>query len=463
MKIEIFTIFKFIHLRPKGQAGKGQLFAIIIPILMMCHTAFAQQLISGVIKDTEGFPVEGATILLKGTNINTTADSIGEFKMAAPKELPFSLQVIFVGFETQDIQIENLHEAPLNIILVDDNLLGEIVVSSRRRIETAQEVPIPISVIRGEIIDDAGAFNVNRVKELIPSVQLYSSNPRNSGLNIRGLGSSFGLTNDGIEPGVGFYVDGVFYARPAATSLDFIDVEQIEVLRGPQGTLFGKNTTAGAFNVSTRKPAFTPGANFEISFGNYGYVQAKASLTGPLSKTIAGRISFSGTQRDGVLKNSVTGKPVNDINNFGLRGQLLFTPSEKTSIILAADATRQRPDGYAQVFAGVAPTLRAEYRHFEQIISDLEYTVPNRNPFDREIDHDTPWRSNNDLGGVSLNVDIKLGPGTLTSTSAWRYWKWDPSMIVTSRVCQYCLNHRELQNKRNCPRKFVMQELFLPV
>ncbi len=427
MKIDVLPLFKYNSPRSNAPLRIRQILTILIPIIMMCNAAVAQHFITGVIKNTEGIPVEGASVILKGTEINTTTDSTGRFKLASSTELPFSLLTRFVGYLPQDILIEKLPDAPLEIILVDDNQLSEIVVSSRRRIETAQEVPIPISVVRGEIMAEAGAFNVNRLKELIPSVQLYSSNPRNTGLNIRGLGSSFGLTNDGLEPGVGFYVDGVFYARPAATSLDFIDVDQIEVLRGPQGTLFGKNTTAGAFNVSTRKPAFTPGANFEISIGNYGYIQAKGSLTGPISKKIAGRFSFSGTQRDGLLKNIVTGKAVNDINNLGLRGQLLFTPSEKTSILLAADVTRQRPDGYAQVFAGVAPTLRPAYRQFEQIISDLEYTVPNRNPFDREIDHDTPSRSNNDLGGVSLNVDIKLGPGTLTSTSAWRYWKWDPS------------------------------------
>src|SRR5690606_40817110 len=90
--------------------------------------------------------------------------------------------------------------------------------------------------------------------------------------------------------------------RPAAATLDFIDIEQIEVLRGPQGTLFGKNTTAGAFNITTKKPSFTPGGNFELSYGNYGYVQAKASVTGPLGKMVAGRLSFSGTQRDGLLE-----------------------------------------------------------------------------------------------------------------------------------------------------------------
>jgi iron complex outermembrane receptor protein len=133
------------------------------------------------------------------------------------------------------------------------------VVTARRSEEVAQEVPIPLSVVSGGD-GRAGAFNVNRLKEMIPTVQFYSTNPRNSSINIRGLGAPFGLTNDGIEPGVGLYIDGVFYARPASATLDFVDVERIEVLRGPQGTLFGKNTTAGAINVTTRKPTFRPRA-----------------------------------------------------------------------------------------------------------------------------------------------------------------------------------------------------------
>ena len=135
-----------------------------------------------------------------------------------------------------------------------------MVVTARRVEEVAQEVPIPVSVVSGDLVADAGAFNVNRLKEMIPTVQFYSTNPRNSAINIRGLGAPFGLTNDGIEPGVGLYIDGVFYARPASATLDFLDVDRVEVLRGPQGTLFGKNTTAGAINVTTRKPSFTPGS-----------------------------------------------------------------------------------------------------------------------------------------------------------------------------------------------------------
>ncbi|TDH28015.1 TonB-dependent receptor [Segetibacter sp. 3557_3] len=367
----------------------------------------------------------GASVSIKGTTNGSTTNAGGEFALITGQKLPFTLIVSFLGYTRKELVIS---ESKVTIKLDENSAeLGGVVVTSRRREESVQDIPIPISVVSGAKAEEAGAFNVNRLKELIPSVQLYSSNPRNTGINIRGLGSPFGLTNDGLDPGVGFYVDGVYFARPAATTLDFIDVERIEVLRGPQGTLFGKNTTSGAFNITTRKPSFNPGGNFELSYGNYSYVQAKASITGPLSKKFAGRISFSGTNRNGLIQNIATDKATNTINNFGIRGQLLYKPSEKTALTLVVDNTRQRPDGYAQVVAGVAETKRPAYRQFNAIIADLNYKLPSLNPFDRVIDHDSPWNSGNDLGGASLNVDIKLGPGTLTSTTAWRYWKWDPS------------------------------------
>jgi len=402
-------------------------FILIVVVFSRPFDSFGQKTLNGTIKNSHGEALVGATLLIKGTNIFAVADSTGNFTFTVQQTPPFSLETSYLGFKTKEIQIVELPVTLLDITLAEDNLLTEILITARRRKETAQEVPIPISIVSGAFVEEAGAFNVNRVKELIPSVQLYSSNPRNTGLNIRGLGSPFGLTNDGLDPGVGFYVDGVYYARPAATTLDFIDIEQIEVLRGAQGTLFGKNTTAGAFNITSRKASFSPGADFELSYGNYGYIQARASVTGPLSEKFAGRISFSGTQRDGVLENIRTHKFINDINNLGFRGQLLYTPSEHTSITLVADASRQRPDGYAQVVAGVVQTQRPAYRQFKAIIADLNYSLSSLNPFDRKIDHDSPWNSGNDLGGVSLNVDTKLGEGTLTSTTALRYWKWDPS------------------------------------
>lgn len=398
---------------------------LLIPLLLWANFILAQDQLTGSVKDKEGTPLIGATVVIKGTNLYTVADINGQFTLAAKKELPFVVRVSSVGFIPKELEITSL-ATNLDITLVDDNNLSEVVISSRRRDETAQDVPIPISVVGGKLVADAGAFNVNRLKELVPTVQLYSSNPRNTTLNVRGLGSTFGLTNDGIDPGVGFYVDGVYFARPAATTLDFIDIERIEVLRGPQGTLFGKNTTAGAFNITTNAPSFKPGAIFEVSYGNYGYIQAKTSLTGPIGKKFAGRLSFSGTQRDGLIYNTRTQKYINDMNNLGLRGQLLYNVSDNVKITFTGDVSSQKPDGYAQVVAGVVTTQRAAYRQFRQIIADLDYKLPSENPFDRIVDHDSPWRSGNELGGFSVNLDAKIGKGTLTSTSAWRYWNWDP-------------------------------------
>lgn len=151
-------------------------------------------------------------------------------------------------------------------------------------------------------------------------------------------------------------------------------------------------------------------------------------MTGPLVKDkLAARLSFSGTQRDGTVYNVRNEKYVNDLNNLGARGQLLFTPHENLEFTLAGDFSRQRPnEGYAQVIAGVTETERREERQFRNIIRDLGWELPSENPFDRLVDQNSTWRAGNDLGGVSLNVDAKIGTGTSTSTTAWRYWNWDP-------------------------------------
>jgi len=306
-------------------------------------------------------------------------------------------------------------------------ILDEVQVTARRKTENVQKVPIAVSVLAGDFLNETGGFNVNRIKEVLPSVQFYSTNPRNSALNIRGLGAPYGLTNDGIEQGVGLYIDGVYFARPAAATLDFIDVDQVEVLRGPQGTLYGKNTTAGAVNVTTKKPSFTPGSTVELSYGNYGFLQAKASLTGPLTDDIAARISFAGTQRDGFVYNVRTEDDVNDLSNLGIRGQFLYNVLDNLSLTLAGDWTRQRPEGYTQLIAGVTPTLRAGSRQYAAIAASLNYTPPSFNAFDRVTDVDSPIRSYQDLGGGSLTADWNTGYGKFTSITAYRIWDWDPS------------------------------------
>ena len=389
--------------------------------------------IGGLVRDSSGGAVPGASVRVVNeetrVTVETVSDEQGAYSAAGLVPGRYRVEATLDGFEAAGRRVALAAEqaTAIDVTLTPSRISQTVVVTARRVEEAAQDVPIPVSVVSGALIAEAGAFNVNRLKELLPTVQFYSTNPRNSSINIRGLGAPFGLTNDGIEPGVGLYIDGVFYARPAAATLDFLDVERIEVLRGPQGTLFGKNTTAGAINVTTRRPSFTAGTDFELNYGSLGFVQAKASITGPFGPKLAGRLSFSGTQRDGNLLNTTTQDETNDLNNLGVRGQVLYAPSDRIAVTLALDHTRQRPKGYTQVVAGVAPTLRAPNRQFAQIAADLKYTPPSYNAFDRQTDVDTPMRSYQDLGGTALTFDWKVGPGRLNSTTGWRYWDWKPS------------------------------------
>ena len=400
---------------------------------LAAHAQEAPATIEGVIRDTSGAAVPGATVQVTSEDTRRVAslltDADGRYRSGALRPGVHRVDVSLDGFQSlvRRVTVAAGQPTTLDFTLEPSTVSEAVVVTARRTEEVAQEVPIPVSVVGGTLVADSGDFNVNRLKELLPTVQFYSTNPRNSAINIRGLGAPFGLTNDGIEQGVGLYVDGVFHARPAAATLDFLDVERIEVLRGPQGTLFGKNTTAGAISITTRKPTFTPDSDLEITSGSFGFVQFKGSVSGPLARKVAGRLSFSSTQRGGVVRNLLTGEDVNDLSNLGLRGQLLFAPRDKAAITLSIDHTRQRPRGYTQVVAGVAPTLRPANRQYPQIAADLGYTPPSVDPFDRLTDADTALRSHQDLGGVALNVDWQIGPGRLTSTTSWRYWNWDPS------------------------------------
>ena len=405
--------------------------AALVPVAATAQTGSG--VITGVVKDESGGAVPGAAIKVvnegTGAAVDVFSNEQGSYEVTGLVPGQYRVEAALDGFETvsQRIALEAGQTAAIAITLFPARFTEGVMVTARRVEEVAQEVPIPVSVVSGELVADAGAFNVNRLKEMIPTVQFYSSNPRNSAINIRGLGAPYGLTNDGIEPGVGLYIDGVFHARPASATLDFLDVQQVEVLRGPQGTLFGKNTTAGAITVTTRKPSFTRETQAEITYGSLGLVQVKASTTGPLSQRVAGRLSFSGTTREGTIRNVVTRTDVNGLNNLGIRGQLLFAPSDRMAITVAVDATRQRPEGYAQLVAGVAPTLRSANRQYEQIATDLGYAPPSFNAFDRLTDTNTPWRSNQDLSGAAVTVERTLGPGRLTSITGWRYWNWDPS------------------------------------
>ncbi|MBC2665218.1 TonB-dependent receptor [Novosphingobium flavum] len=304
----------------------------------------------------------------------------------------------------------------------------DLVVTARRREESAETVPLAMTVVGTDSLTRTYTVNTAGLSQLVPTLNYSSPNPRNTSYTIRGLGSSvlaISSANDGLEPGVGYYVDQVYHARNATAAFDFADVDQVEVLRGPQGTLFGKNTTAGVIQVTTRAPEFVFGANAEVSAGNAGFLQAKASVTGPLvDDTLAFRLSGQDSKRGGVIYNTRLGRWQNGVETRTLRGQLLFRSGADFSFRLIGDWADFRGECCTQVYVRVAPTLKPAAQQYAALAAGQNYTVPSTNPYDRLTDIDARLNVATSEGGVSGIAEWHAGSATLTSVSAWRFWNW---------------------------------------
>jgi iron complex outermembrane receptor protein len=344
--------------------------------------------------------------------------------------------------------------------------LESIIVTARLRQEDAESVPIALSVVTSATLDATSTYNISQLTLLVPSLNYVSPNPRNTAFTIRGLGSSVvavSQSNDGLEPGVGFYVDQVYHGRPATAAFDFVDLDRVEVLRGPQGTLFGKNTTAGAINIVSKAPTFDREIAAEASGGNFGYYQAKASLSGALiDDLVAGRLSAVTTGRAGDIKNVTNGREENTVNNSAFRAQLLVTPSDAFRVRLTADYSSVYTNCCTQVYFAVGTTLKPAARQYPALAAGQNYTPPSLNPYDRLTDIDAALKVATNEGGVSAIADWDLSGATLTSVSAWRFWNWDAAndrdytrlsiqtvQHIPSRQDQYSQELRIASNGKN--------------
>lgn len=306
-----------------------------------------------------------------------------------------------------------------------------VVVTARRREETAQDVPVALSVVGEATLERTGNFTLGQVQQLVPSLQVVNTNPRNSAINIRGLGANSSIAVDGLEYGVGFYLDGVYYGRPGQSQFDLVDLQQIEVLHGPQGTLFGKNTTSGAINATSKLPSFDPELTVEANLGDHGYHQVRASGSAALvPDKVAVRLSVADTHRDGFILNTYNGKRAQDYDNFTVRGQLLIKPVDDLQIRLIGNYSSQRQnlilstiDGYFTTYANGA----AIPNNILVRAARAGYALPTTNSFDREAQANSPYQANMKSYGASGQVDWDIGPATLTSITAYRWWDWYPS------------------------------------
>ncbi|HEY3697377.1 TonB-dependent receptor [Phenylobacterium sp.] len=302
--------------------------------------------------------------------------------------------------------------------------VNEILVTARRQTERAQDVPIPLTAISGSTLEEKGAYTLEDIQRQAPSFTAYNSNPRNSSVSIRGIGISSAA--DGLDNSVGIYFDNIYLGRPGMALADLIDIDSFEILRGPQGTLFGRNSSAGVVNVTTRKPSFSPAATAEASIGNYHYNQLRFSLTGPLvDDLVAFRLTGFNTHRGGVLENTKTGVDANSVGRSGARAQLLITPSTKLSIRLSGDVSQEDDSCCVSVLSRVIPTSlggAGEARTLAAFAA-LGYT-PQASLDSTQNNAIQDMRT--DQKGLSAEVNWDLGPVTFTSITGWRYWHFDP-------------------------------------
>jgi len=303
--------------------------------------------------------------------------------------------------------------------------LDEVVVSARKREEKAIEVPISISTVTGATLERDQDYAIQDLAEKVPNLLIAPSNPRQTSIAIRGLGKN--SANDGLETSVGVYVDGVYLSQPGETAFDLTDIDHVEVLRGPQGTLFGKNNTGGVVNITTLKPSFTPSAKLEAVGGDYGTYELHGSATGPLSDSVAYRLTVYDKQRDGLLTNLYDGSQFNGFNRQGIRGQFLFEPDTNFTVRVIAEHYRTSELTGASVLWLSNPSYSngiSINKTLGSKTAPLGY-LPVFDPWARDIDLDSARPVKTEQDAASVQSTWKLGSYTLDSITAFRHYTFD--------------------------------------
>ncbi|HEY0411798.1 MAG TPA: TonB-dependent receptor [Allosphingosinicella sp.] len=321
---------------------------------------------------------------------------------------------------------------------VDPN---EIVVTAQGRTQVLQDVPIAVSAVSAESLQNSGASDIRQLNQLAPSLLVSSTGTEaNGSARIRGIGTVG--DNPGLESSVAVFIDGVYRSRTGVGLNELGEIERVEVLRGPQGTLFGRNASAGLLNIISKKPNLNKMEGFaEATYGNYDAMRLSGGITGPLGASGLGfRLDGVWSKRDGFLKNITAAggseRRVNNRNRYFVRGQLLYEPNDQISVRLIGDYSHRNESCCGAVYLSTLETTDptpgvpgdfavAASNRIVSVLQSLGGIIP-PNPFDRQIAI-TPgrtYRGKTTDAGVSGQVDWKLGENaTLTSITAYRDYK----------------------------------------
>ena len=338
---------------------------------------------------------------------------IRQFKVAlsAGTALPILLLGLSAPAFAQDQPKADQEDPAVSSPRVDD-----IVVTASKREETLQDTPIAVSVVDAQEIERAEIQDLLDLQTLVPSLAIRQGQTSgNANFFIRGFGN--GQNAIGLEPSVGVFIDGVYRSRSAASISDLPNLERVEVLRGPQSTLFGKNASVGVISVTTRQPQFEFDGHVESSFGNYGLHRFEAYATGPITDTVAVALGGNFNRRDGFVEDLGTGDRYNERDRWGIRGDILWQPSVDIRFRLIADYDKIDENCCIVTNLVEGPTGASIRALGGQFVSE--------DPYSYNVFYDIAPRNRIENYGVSLQGDINIGFGTLTSITSYRQNKVD--------------------------------------
>jgi iron complex outermembrane recepter protein len=310
--------------------------------------------------------------------------------------------------------------------------IEEVVVTAQKRSEDIQDVPISISAFSGAFMEESGVNTIQELGAYTPNLSLtQSSQVANNRIIIRGVGS---VGNSAIEPSVAVFIDGVYYPRPSSVVGSLTDLESVEVLRGPQGTLFGRNASMGALNIRTARPTDEFEGQIRGSYGNYNAARISGNVSGAFNETTSARMSFQYSDRDGYGDNTFTGagnsSEIGDWEDTSVRGKLYFTPNDDIDITVSLDYAKVDNQGPVvevisdTVLPTYGPTISAILSPtgpfaptgpVPELTDGLDYTV---NQDHRDTGEDEQW-------GISGDINWEVGEHTIRSITSFRDWNND--------------------------------------
>lgn len=322
-----------------------------------------------------------------------------------------------------------------NLVVAQENQpiqIEEIIVTAQKRPENIQDVPISISAFSGDFLDDSGVDTLQDLGAYTPNLTLsQSSQVANQRIIMRGVGS---VGNNAIEPSVAIFIDGVYYPRPSSVVGTLSDVEAIEILRGPQGTLFGRNASMGALNIKTRRPSEELEGQIRGSFGNFDAIRLSGNISNSISSEASGRLSFHYSNRDGYGNNTFAGNgndgKIGAWEDFGMRGKLNFTPSDVVDVNVTLDYSEVNNEGsILEVLSDtvISPTYEGT---LSAVLNPVGLTpggpVPETtNTFDYIVNQDHADNAQDKQFGGVMDITWDVGDHVLRSITSYRNWKND--------------------------------------